>query len=813
MIAKKIANPEKSTTVDRRIAALVAYVRAPETENMAEKCTYYGARGMTSVDAADHAQEMTDLARAAHRSADPIIHYVLSWQAGEHPTPTQIDDAIDIVTAEFDELPKSAGVREDHTWRDHQMVYGLHEDTDHDHVHLVVNRVDPQTDHAIRLNRGFDVDAGIRAAARIEHAQGWAVEANKRWRVTADGSVERAFASNRDAPRRASQKDLRRERETGVPSATRIAIDRALPAVARATTWAELHGKLDELAMRYVRSGAGAVIMVGDTPVRASQVDRAATLGALTKRLGAFAPGPGAAPEPPHPNDVSQIIAGAQTWPGLHEALHAINVTYERTGTRAVVRSTDGTQWNASDLGPAASVRRLEDRLGRFVAGPAPAAPAPEARPTPGPAPTAPDPKTVAITIKDATTWTALHTALRAIDAEYNRKGSGAVIRAGDTVTKASQVSRAATLAQLERRLGPFEPAPAMAKQPATGHTAKLRAQHARDLGAAVLGQQRDTPAAHREHQKRLAAIDDAKAADDKAIARYFPRPAPVPEPAPADDPQRKPDDDATRAAAQQALDAQIVHDAMTLVFEKKARRERIRENHRYRQVLTQIRRAYERATTFYGWLLEHRHLTPARGWDDPQPDATLQPAKDTARIEALPPRYHDVPDHVACTVGRRVDYRDQNDDLAAADLGTHIIMRQPNDPTRRLAGLRLAAAKWANHVMAAALPTQDETRVANAAAVRPIGDIHAEIRQLKELTDLATTHSRGEIEKATWELEAPQSWDGDVDRPRNWVLRGSTRAPLYSGTHTTFNVAPKATKKPKTKPAKKHRPETGRDT
>ena len=724
---------------------LAAYIRSPETENHGEKCTYYGARGFFEEDPEEHIEEMVDLARSATRSRDPIIHYVLSWRTGEQPTPEQLEAALDIFANELDALPKPRKLRDDHTWRDHQWIYGLHADTANYHLHLMINRVDPESARVIEINRGYDVDAGIRAGARIEHVQGWKPEANKRYRIAADGSVVRASAGDRNAPRRPSQRDLRRERETGRPSATRIAIDRALPIIAQATTWAELHADLGAVGMRYVRSGPGAVVMVGDAPVRASQVDPAATLDALAdaERLGPYKPAQGSKPDPVRPTDISRIIRDATTWRSMHASLANVRVTYERKGSGAVVRTTNGTTWKASEISRDATLGCLEDRLGAFEP---PAAPPADRAPNAKPTPTATDPTSAAAIIDDAKSWHELHLELNWCGIAYERKGSGAIVRAGDTQWKASQVSRRATLAQLERRLGPFEPA---AQSRPAGPDAGRRTEYHRDRTEAIADQRRDTEAERAQHDEEIARIDRRARDEHDEIARHFPRPPP-PRAKPRDkETPSPPDDDAAQARkareAREAREARIIHDAVTLAYARKARRKRARarENRRYRRVMTEIRRRYERMTRFFDWLIDRGHLAPARGWDQPEPDAVVRPAD---YVPPQSPNHHVTSELEPYTVGQRVDYADHRGDVACADLGAYLIVRRPTELARHLAALEISIQKWGRTSLEAVnLPAPGEARdvAPIVRSVRPIVDIHAEIRELEKIAAAADRATR----------------------------------------------------------------------
>ena len=209
MIVKKVRNPFKSSSKAVRIHRLADYIDRPENPSPAapanglrngtagrmaewadeaqrpfagptqEKCIYAGTRGFFTPDRADQKAEMRALAQQAVRSKDPISHYVLIWRAGEQPTPTQIEEAIDLF---LDELGLSA----------HQVFYGLHVDTAHVHLHLMINRVHPET-RTLRLPNkgGRDLEAAHRAIARIEHAHGWQREEHGRYRVQVNGEVRR----------------------------------------------------------------------------------------------------------------------------------------------------------------------------------------------------------------------------------------------------------------------------------------------------------------------------------------------------------------------------------------------------------------------------------------------------------------------------------------------------------------------------------------------------------------------------------------------------------------------------------------------
>lgn len=286
MIGKKIQANGAGGKV-ARINDLLDYISAPESADGSEKCVYQGSQGFLSDTPAGQKAEMAALAIAAPQSADPICHYVLSMCEGEHPSREQVDEMVHIVLAEL-------GLQ------GHQAIYALHRDTDHDHVHLVVSRVHPETERVVRAGGGWDRRALLQAVSRIEIAQGWQQVATPAAQREAREAERRAKMGRDDRRRKRAQERPRGSDRAkdgahrhGERSAAEIARERAgelFDPRRGARTWAGLHAALAERGLRYEKKGSGALIYVGDQPVKASAVSRSASFAALEKRLGKYQP-------------------------------------------------------------------------------------------------------------------------------------------------------------------------------------------------------------------------------------------------------------------------------------------------------------------------------------------------------------------------------------------------------------------------------------------------------------------------------------------------------------------------------------------
>ncbi|SIO61565.1 Relaxase/Mobilisation nuclease domain-containing protein [Paraburkholderia phenazinium] len=275
MNIKKIKNPDRRASKAKRITELIRYCLNPDDGEGAEKCVYSGALGFLTDGRAAWTAEMIALSEEAVRSKDTVSHFVMSWPESETPSKKQIDEAMAI----FLRAMGFAG---------HQAIYAAHTDTDNFHVHVVVNRVHPETHKMVAVNKGFDLEAIHMAIARIDSVQGWKRSPNARYYVDDSGTVERVGGRRSAIRREPGYKKQDQENRTGEKSVERMAIERAAPIILAAKSWQELHERLAAEGFRYERKGSGAVVFLGDIPVKASNVHRSATLSKMEKRLGAF---------------------------------------------------------------------------------------------------------------------------------------------------------------------------------------------------------------------------------------------------------------------------------------------------------------------------------------------------------------------------------------------------------------------------------------------------------------------------------------------------------------------------------------------
>ena len=273
MIGKEVPiDPEKAAgrSKAQQIRDLTDYQRAADE---AAKVMYFTTRGFQSETFAGQQLEMIALAMESVRSVQPVKHFIFSFKEGEVPSPEQIEELLDIVEEQYG----STG---------HQMMAAVHTDTDNVHVHVSLNTVSPRTHQVVKVNNGRSWEFLHQVVALCEHRQGWRREAKGRYVVMENGELAKATEVRAPKP---SATALEVENRTGEKSAQRIVLEEAAPILKKAASWADVHDGLAERGMRLERKGSGALLFVGEVPVKLSAA-KVGGLAKLCKRLGEFRP-------------------------------------------------------------------------------------------------------------------------------------------------------------------------------------------------------------------------------------------------------------------------------------------------------------------------------------------------------------------------------------------------------------------------------------------------------------------------------------------------------------------------------------------
>jgi hypothetical protein len=235
------------------------------------------------------AGEMQGVASLNDRCKDAVCHYELSWPPGERPTrPQWTDSALQTL--------KALG------YEDHQHMIVAHDDKKHFHIHIMVNKVHPETYKALTpFCNWLTLDAAVRF---LEAEYGWAhTPGMTRW----DEESKQAVPLSR-SERNASQ--LARQQPTGAAAQVEHYQDQeslqsyvraeVAPTVSslltrRNVTWEHLHFLLSKAHLRLEKGKLGGYTVLAidhNIRVKASDVLRNNFAGKVNRQTTETTLGP-----------------------------------------------------------------------------------------------------------------------------------------------------------------------------------------------------------------------------------------------------------------------------------------------------------------------------------------------------------------------------------------------------------------------------------------------------------------------------------------------------------------------------------------
>ena len=234
--------------------ALGAYLAERDESRVAWSET----RGTIATDPRGAWAEMeADVSDTESRVEKPVYHVIISFDPGDEPTDAELRGTVDRTLRDL-------GLE------NHQALAVRHSDTDHDHVHIMVNRVGADGKAWSTSNDAYKLRASVEAQER---------ELGVRW---TGRNAERVAQAERAAEAsRASQP----ARDKGYAAEVRVA---AGADFREATSWRDLDRRLAAHGLRVERRGQGAVVTDGEREAKLSSVSRTVSRGRLESRFGSL---------------------------------------------------------------------------------------------------------------------------------------------------------------------------------------------------------------------------------------------------------------------------------------------------------------------------------------------------------------------------------------------------------------------------------------------------------------------------------------------------------------------------------------------
>jgi relaxase-like protein/conjugative element/phage-associated large polyvalent protein/DNA relaxase TraI-like protein len=286
----KVQPSRKHSSSFKRLHEYLTQERDAETGELVLRGDVVLSWNLLSFDTA--AGEMQGVASLNDRCKDAVCHYELSWPPGERPTrPQWTDSAVQTL--------KALG------YEHHQYMVVAHDDKKHFHIHIMVNKVHPQTLRAPTPYRNWlALDA---AARRLEAKYGWAhTPGMTRWdeeskqAVPISRSERIALRSAREQPTEAAAKLEHYHDEESLQTYVRKEVAPRVRQllIRRNVTWDDLHLLLSKAHLRLEKGESGGYTVLAidyNIRVKASDVFRDSFAGKINRQnteaaLGTWTP-------------------------------------------------------------------------------------------------------------------------------------------------------------------------------------------------------------------------------------------------------------------------------------------------------------------------------------------------------------------------------------------------------------------------------------------------------------------------------------------------------------------------------------------
>jgi len=254
------------TSSGHRFLGLARYVLHGRSGEETERVAWTTGRNLGTDDPELAAALMQATADQNVRVEAPVYHVTISFDPTDAVTRERMEAVADRVLADL-------GLAE------HQTLLVAHQDRAHQHVHLMINRVHPET--GLAWERWQDRPRIEQSLRELEQELGLRAVAGRLYQLEGQELPERARLTTGE------YQQALRTGELAFPDRVRAHL-----AELRATqSWAELEERLGAHGLRLERKGQGLVITDGEHQVKASRVARDLSLHRLEERFGVPFPG------------------------------------------------------------------------------------------------------------------------------------------------------------------------------------------------------------------------------------------------------------------------------------------------------------------------------------------------------------------------------------------------------------------------------------------------------------------------------------------------------------------------------------------
>ena len=229
-------------------------VRGKKNDPNPEKCAWFEVRNLITDDM-DAAGKIMEATASKSRAKKPVFHFSLDWHPDEANDLTQ-ERALEAA----DQVVAKMGLS------GHQAIYFWHTDSDHPHMHIVVNRVHEEKTQAWDLWKSKE--RLERNVAEVAREMGFLEVAGRH------NDLEFEPDREKGAPTSKEQRAVDNELTPWVKEDVKLVKDTIQHEFYDATSWKDLTGRLDKYHLRLQSKGQGLIITDGEKFMKLSEAGK-----------------------------------------------------------------------------------------------------------------------------------------------------------------------------------------------------------------------------------------------------------------------------------------------------------------------------------------------------------------------------------------------------------------------------------------------------------------------------------------------------------------------------------------------------------
>ena len=302
MIVKEI----KSTKYTRSLKGLLKYMQ--DTSNNGEKVDFSKMSNCVSDDIVLAEVEMAITQDKNTRTKlDKTMHLVVSFPVNEIPSRAQLDDI-------EQNLAESLGLGK------HQRISVAHSNTENYHLHIAINKIDPENYKMVNPYGNFRRLSTVRDALEIKHD----LQRTTHHVEQQHSSLNMDHHSGQQSLSALCQKSVKIQLEDAIKSAK---------------GWSDIHAVFNDAGLILDKSGRGLVVQDKNnkTTIKASSVSRNLSLNRLEKTLGQFTPAKSVKKEKQKSTEYSKT----RDCNSLYQQYQTFSVEREKTKTELLASLKD----------------------------------------------------------------------------------------------------------------------------------------------------------------------------------------------------------------------------------------------------------------------------------------------------------------------------------------------------------------------------------------------------------------------------------------------------------------------------------------